>query len=256
MTPEALKLILAPFLGVLIISVCVYVSNPQIGNFQSFKSLQLNEQIHKSDTTCSGCPSVISETPCSDSSYPVLGGLDVVQYFTEFKKDDGTFDEDSVGTIGSSDYSSTYDGFTFYFKSSTNKVLFDTSPLSYIPQYGGFCSWAISGEYCPEYPWSSTCMGPSGNWAHWTIQDDKLYFFFLGEAKSKFMSSVDDNIAAGDSRWSSFFSTSHFNTQCYETTDNDASFEVMNPAVIASTPPKTKPDQATARTSSPKSNHP
>ena len=231
-------LVILPVLGVIILSVCVYLNSPNPTSFRSIKALQMDayDQVSKSvnyikntmtsgdninqfitntDSTCSDCPSGTLETQCSDTSYPVLGGLDFVQYFTEFKNDDGTYDETSIGEVGSSDYSSVYDGFTFYFKSSANKELFDASPTSYTTQYGGFCSWGVSGETCPEYAWSATCMGPSGNWGHWTIQSDKLYFFFKAEAKDKFMAAVSENVEFGDSRWSSWYSSSHFDTACY-----------------------------------------
>ena len=230
----------------MILSLCVYVNNPNPTSFRSIKALQMNSYIDQmtesinlikntiidcdlnkaarsylNDNSCAECTTHMLQADCSEASRPVLGGLDFVQYFTEFKNDDGTYDETSIGEVGSSDYSSVYDGFTFYFKSSTNKELFDASPTSYAPQYGGFCSWGVSGETCPEYAWSATCMGPSGNWGHWTIQSDKLYFFYKAEAKDKFMAALSENVEFGDSRWSSWYSSSHFDTVCYVSTVSD-----------------------------------
>jgi hypothetical protein len=76
----------------------------------------------------------------------VLGGLDFVEYFTTFKNDDGTYDETQTGSVGLDDYTSTYEGMQFKFKSQANKETFDKSPSTYAPQYGGFCSWGVSGE--------------------------------------------------------------------------------------------------------------
>ena len=59
----------------------------------------------------------------------------------------------SEGVQGLSTYNSTYNDNVFYFESLENKDLFEKSPLRYIPQYGGFCSWGVTGEYCPNYPW-------------------------------------------------------------------------------------------------------
>jgi len=170
------------------------------------------------DDTCS-CPEAMSENPCSVEGGTVLGGVDFVQYFTTFRLSDGTYNESNVGEVGSSDYSSTYGGFSYYFLSEDNKAMFDESPTSYIPQWGGFCSWGIGDESCPPYPWAADCLGPSGNWGHWTIQNEKLYFFLFEAAKEKFMADPDVYIASGDSRWGSWFSDPYaqMSTHCFAT---------------------------------------
>jgi hypothetical protein len=98
-----------------------------------------------------------------------------------------------------------------------NKKIFEKSPSSYIPQWGGFCSWGISAEYCPKYAWDSDCLGPPGNWGVWTIQENRLFFFLKSEAKDKFMEDVIDYIDDGDNRWNEWFqgSVAPFSTDCY-----------------------------------------
>ncbi len=99
---------------------------------------------------------------CSNSTFPVMGGVDFVQYFTAFKIADGTYNESEVGVVGSSEFTSYHDGYFYYFTSQANKNLFDASPSSYIPQWGGFCAWGVAGEYCTAstpWPWSATCLG-------------------------------------------------------------------------------------------------
>jgi YHS domain-containing protein len=169
------------------------------------------------DASCPDCPDSVTSKPCSVSGNAVLGGVDMVQYFTTFKKSDGTYDTTQVGEVGSSEFASTYDGFQYYFLSEDNKALFDASPTSYIPQWGGFCSWGIGGESCPQYAWSATCLGPSGDWSLWTIYDEKLYFFFAVGAVTKFTADPDTYVAAGNARWSSWFDDSyaHMSTECY-----------------------------------------
>jgi hypothetical protein len=55
----------------------------------------------------------------------------------------------------------------------------------------------MAAEYCPDFLWSSSCLGPSGNWDIWTIQTDpadgktKLYFFYLEEVKQSFLKNPD-----------------------------------------------------------------
>lgn len=126
------------------------------------------DSTEEDDQSCS-CPTTISETVCSKAYGVVMGGLDFVQYFTTFANADGTYDESQVGYPGLSQYSTTYHGFTYYFLSEANQALFEQNPTKYIPQWGGFCSWGISGETCPPYAWAADCLGPSGSWANWAV---------------------------------------------------------------------------------------
>ena len=106
--------------------------------------------------------------------------------------------------------------------------MFDENPSQYTPQWGGFCSWGIAGEYCPQYPWDKGCLGPSGNWGHWTIQknsqgQEHLYFFLFDEAKTKFMADPDTYIKQGDARWNAWYvpSDSYLSTHCYVSVVSD-----------------------------------
>ena len=66
-----------------------------------------------------------------------IQGYDPVAYFTQNK-----------AVKGKSSIASTYEGVTYNFSSQTNKALFEKAPLSYEPQYGGWCSYSMgaSGE--------------------------------------------------------------------------------------------------------------
>ncbi len=67
---------------------------------------------------------------------------------------------------GNSKLTANYNGAQYLFSSESNKVKFDTSPEKYIPQYGGFCAFAMAeGKEVIPNPES------------WKIQDGKLYFF-------------------------------------------------------------------------------
>lgn len=78
---------------------------------------------------------------CYNQAYPVMGGLDMVQFYSTFKNEDGTYDETQVGQRGSVEYSSVHQEYTYYFLNAENKATFVENPSRYIPQYGGFCSW-------------------------------------------------------------------------------------------------------------------
>ena len=57
---------------------------------------------------------------CYDNTTPVLGGVDMVQFFTTFKISDGIYNESKIGQLGSSRYTSTYGNYTYHFVSRKN----------------------------------------------------------------------------------------------------------------------------------------
>ena len=158
------------------------------------------------ESVCTTCPSTLPI--CSQSTNPVLGGLDVIPYF---------YNDSYVGERGLNTIFSVHNGFTYLFSNEDHRATFDENPEQYIPQYGGYCAWGIAGEYCPAYPWSDTCLGPSANWEYGTILSNKLYFFLYAEAKDKFMTNVAEHVEAGDERWLSWFSSINdpINTDCF-----------------------------------------
>lgn len=187
-----------------------------------------------STDTCA-CPAVVTSPDCTNSEKPVFGGLDFVQYFN--------FPNDSyTGEVGLDSHSAVYKGYTFYFLSKANRQTFKEEPDKYIPQWGGFCAWGMSGEYCPQYPWAADCLGPSGNWGIWTKVSDRLYFFYVESAKELFLSNTSYYISQGDSRWSSWFDATSvvFNTKCYfksssQFINRNSYYDSANPNISAMT---------------------
>jgi YHS domain-containing protein len=87
-----------------------------------------------------------------------LEGYDPVSYFSERP------------LPGTPEFTSSYQGATYYFANADNKAKFDAEPDKYIPQYGGFCAVAVSeGKLVPVDPET------------YKITDDKLYLFYNGE---------------------------------------------------------------------------
>lgn len=86
----------------------------------------------------------------------VAKGYDVVAYFNNEAKQ------------GSKEISTQYDGVDFYFSSKENLNKFKENPKKYIPQYGGFCAYAmgIKGSKVPINPET------------FEIRDGKLYLFY------------------------------------------------------------------------------
>lgn len=183
----------------IIIPIITFTLFTSIGIVNNYRTIILS-------TTCASCPDNLPK--CSQTDNYVLGGLDVIPYF---------YNETYKGERGNNAIYSTYNGFKYLFTTAGNKAIFDANPEQYQPQYGGYCAWGVAGEFCPEYPWSAECLGPSGNWQHGTIISEKLYFFLYEEAKEQFMSNTEYNIETGDERWLNWFSTmdEKMNTDCY-----------------------------------------
>jgi len=166
------------------------------------------------------CPAVVQLPDCMNSSFPVLGGVDFVSYWSNGLSSDAN----DVGMAGQEEFFSTYMGYTFLFSSEENRDLFNDNPSKYAPQWGGFCGWAISSEFCPDFAWDASCLGPAGNWGIWDIVDDKIYFFYLQDAKDNFLANTTKYIEMGDRRWQRWYgedaanskiSSQAFNTKCY-----------------------------------------
>jgi YHS domain-containing protein len=92
-----------------------------------------------------------------DSHNMALEGYDPVAYFKEKK-----------AVEGKSDFSVVDGGVKYLFSTQTNKNLFQESPASYKPQYGGWCAYAMGAkaekvEVDPET---------------FKIMDGKLYLFY------------------------------------------------------------------------------
>lgn len=156
---------------------------------------------------------------CLSTDNVVLDGYDLVAYFS--------LDAGADGVAGSSDYTTTYgdndNTYTFYFSTAANLALFEASPTSYLPQFGGFCSWGVAEEDW----WTVDNMGPNANPDVWEVIDGKLYFFMMDEPRDKFMGAetADDldssgstatYITDGSTNWEGWFDgAAAFNTGCY-----------------------------------------
>jgi YHS domain-containing protein len=92
-----------------------------------------------------------------DKQNLAIQGYDPVAYFINNK-----------AIKGNAAIKFTHDGILYYFASQNNNVLFQKNPNKYIPQYGGWCAYA---------------MGATGdkveiNPETFKIVDDKLYLFY------------------------------------------------------------------------------
>lgn len=87
----------------------------------------------------------------------VAEGYDVVSYFVDKKPQDGK-----------EKYQTAYDGAKFKFSSEKNLNLFKENPTKYIPQYGGYCAYAVAAKKTKMYVDAEA----------YEIRDGKLYLFY------------------------------------------------------------------------------
>ncbi len=82
-----------------------------------------------------GLAALESDAPIAvDKAGVALDGYDMVAYF------------EGNRAKGSSQFSSHYRGATWYFVSAGNKAKFDADSEKYMPEFGGYCAYAISKE--------------------------------------------------------------------------------------------------------------
>ncbi|MEL7216184.1 MAG: YHS domain-containing (seleno)protein [Pseudomonadota bacterium] len=128
-------------------------------------------------------PPVFSAKPSRFSFADVMAirGADAVAYFTQ-----------GEAVMGSSDFTSTYNGAVWAFASAENKAMFDANPDAFAPQYGGYCAFAVASGY-------TASTDPEA----WTIHDGKLYLNFSKGVRSRWLQDVPGNIQKGDANWPS-----------------------------------------------------
>lgn len=104
-----------------------------------------------------GCSEEVSNGEIYEKGGLALGGYDVVAYFEQGEPREG-IPEEAIE----------YEGLVYYFNSTKNRKLFEQNPEKYLPQYGGWCAYAIA-----EGPKK---MAPDPTL--WKIQEGQLLLFY------------------------------------------------------------------------------
>lgn len=110
-------------------------------------------------------------------------GYDVVSYF------------DNQPAKGSAKFESTHDGVKYQFSSAKNKEVFTQNPENYIPEYGGWCAYAmgVKGDKVDIDPET------------YEIRDGKLYLFYNRFFTNTLDSWIDEDpvklIPLADKNW-------------------------------------------------------
>ncbi|WP_271952211.1 YHS domain-containing (seleno)protein [Ruegeria faecimaris] len=106
-------------------------------------------------------------------------GYDVVAYFTEER-----------AIEGSEDYEHEWRGIRWRFSTPKHLAVFQDSPESYAPRYGGFCSGGMAlGNRAPIDPEA------------FAVIDGKLYLNFSKAVASEFVANSDDKIEQANANW-------------------------------------------------------
>jgi hypothetical protein len=108
-----------------------------------------------------------------------IDGYDPVAYFTE-----------SRALPGLPQLTHQHGGATYRFATEAHRDAFAADPARYLPQYGGFCAWAVSrGDTAPIDPEA------------WRIVDGRLYLNYSRSVQRMWEADVPANIRKGDANW-------------------------------------------------------
>lgn len=111
-----------------------------------------------------------------------LEGYDAVAYFQEGKP-----------THGKQAFQHEWQGAKWFFANALNRDAFASAPEKYAPQYGGYCSWAVSHGYTAN-----------GDPQAWKIIDGKLYLNYNLEVREEWEKDTTNYINAGNKNWQMF----------------------------------------------------
>ncbi len=107
-----------------------------------------------------------------------LGGYDTVSYFS------------GKPLKGDKRFVTVHKGAEWRFSSQANLDLFKTNPSAFIPQYGGYCAWALAhGKLAKGSP------------KYWLVQDGNLYVNFNKRIQKLWRVDKDEFIEKADRRW-------------------------------------------------------
>ncbi len=109
-------------------------------------------------------------------------GFDTVAFFTEGKL-----------VESKPEFVHDWNGAKWQFASAENLDKFKSAPEKFAPQFGGYCSYAVSHGYTAD-----------GDPATWKIVDGKLYLNYNHDVRKKWEENQDQFIRDGEKNWENF----------------------------------------------------
>jgi YHS domain-containing protein len=128
-----------------------------------------------------GAPAYADQAPVFTGLLSRVGvsGYDPVAYFT-----------DGRPVRGTSEHRVTHQGYEYRFASAEHLAAFRADPARYLPQYGGYCAWAVSQGYTA-----------SADPTNWRIVDGKLYLNYNDEIQRRWEGDIPGHIRAANTNW-------------------------------------------------------
>lgn len=108
-----------------------------------------------------------------------VSGYDTVEYF-----------KSGTPTKGKKAFKLEHMGAEWRFASQENLEAFKADPQKYMPQYGGYCAWAMARGYTA-----------SGDPKQWKIVDGKLYLNYDAKVKATWEENIPHFISEADKRY-------------------------------------------------------
>lgn len=127
--------------------------------------------------------SIVAAADMPNLSHSLVGlqGYDPVAYFTE-----------KQARHGSGNHTYRYQDVAYIFASRDNLNVFKENPEKYIPQYGGFCAFAVAQG-------KRVVADPNA----WKIVDDKLYLNLNKKVQKIWEKKTREYIESADANWPS-----------------------------------------------------
>jgi len=107
-----------------------------------------------------------------------VGGYDTVSFFS------------GKPQVGKKTLSLDYAGAEWRFSTAGNLDLFKTNPEAFMPQYGGYCAWAVAQNKLAK-----------GTPDYWHVEDGKLYLNFNARIKRRWDKNVRGFVRKADANW-------------------------------------------------------
>lgn len=114
-----------------------------------------------------------------DKNGLALEGYDPVSFFTA-----------GAPIKGRSDLTLRHAGATYRFATEENRAAFEAEPARYVPQFGGFCAWAVSKGYTAKVEIST-----------WQIVDGRLILNYSDGVRKQFDADRAGNLRRADGNW-------------------------------------------------------
>jgi YHS domain-containing protein len=107
------------------------------------------------------------------------GGYDVVAYFAEAR-----------ARKGDASITAEYEGVTYRFASKADRATFQSDPARYLPQFGGYCAYAVAE--------GATAKGEPESW---TVTGGKLYLNYSKQVRTLWRQDIAKNISRATANW-------------------------------------------------------